>query len=334
MREIVLITGANGEVGHGLIHALKDQADIIALDVSDLDPKLISSVKQFYKLDITDLQALDKIFSTHKINLIFHLAAILSTTGEKNPELAHKVNVGGTFNLLSLSQKYGSQDKRTIKFIFPSTIAVYGMGDIDTKNEVGKVFEEEFNSPITMYGISKLYCENLGIYFSTNYQQLTTNNFLPIDFRCVRFPGLISADTMPTGGTSDYAPEMIHAAAQRKPYDCFVRPDAQIPFMAMPDGVRALIDLAKINKKKLTTSVYNISGFSVSADEIEKEVKKAFPNSVINYEVTKPRQKIVDSWPKDIDDSRAKKDWGWKAEFNFKKTFNEYLVPKIKEKYN
>lgn len=184
-----------------------------------------------------------------------------------------------------------------------------------------------------MYGINKLYCEHLGIYFSTNYRQLITNNH-HLDFRCVRFPGLISADTIPSGGTSDYAPEMLHAAAQGKDYACFVRPDSKIHFMAMPDAIDALLSLTKVPKKDLSRLVYNIAGFSASAEEIEKIVKKHYPNTNISYEIDSARQKIVDSWSEDVDDSEAQKDWGWKAKFNFQKAFGEYLIPKIQEKYN
>ena len=154
-----------------------------------------------------------------------------------------------------------------------------------------------------------------------------------IDFRCVRFPGLLSPDTLPSGGTSDYGSEMIHAAAQGNDYECFVRPDTTIPFMAMADAAEVLTQLAEAPKDKLKSFVYNVAGFSVSAEQIAKEVKKFFPKFNISYKVNPARQKIVDSWPVDVDDTRAQKDWGWKKKYDFKKTFSEYLIPKIKRRY-
>jgi nucleoside-diphosphate-sugar epimerase len=154
-----------------------------------------------------------------------------------------------------------------------------------------------------------------------------------IDFRCVRFPGLLSPDTVPSGGTSDYGSEMIHAAAQGQSYECFVRPDTTIPFMAMADAAGALLSLSNTSKTSLTTRIYNVAGFSVSAKEIENEVKKFFPNFKVSYKINEARQRIVDSWPMDIDDSLAQKNWGWKKKYDFEKTFSEYLVPKIKERY-
>jgi nucleoside-diphosphate-sugar epimerase len=206
------------------------------------------------------------------------------------------------------------------------------MPNLKIKSQKSKVKEDEFLNPITIYGINKLYCENLGRYFSTSYMLLSTS-FRGVDFRCVRFPGLISADTVPSGGTSDYASEMIHAAAQGKDYQCFVRPDSKIHFMAMPDAIEALLLLTDVPKKDLSRLVYNISGFSATAFEIENIVKKHFPKAKISYKVDTARQKIVDSWSEDVDDSLAQKDWNWKAKYNFKKAFEKYLIPQIKRMY-
>ena len=337
----IFITGANGEVGHGLIEKLKAQGlKLMAFDLNDLDKNLLPYVNTFIKGDISDKKLIEEIFKKNKINIIYHLAAILSTSGEKNPYLAHSVNVEGTINLLEACVKLNYP----IKFIFPSSIAIYGIPDLRTKMKSGKVKESEFLNPITMYGINKLYCEQLGYYYSANYKllsepggsksrRLATKLKRNIDFRCLRFPGLISADTIPSGGTSDYAPEMIHFAAQGKGYLCFVRSDSTIPFMAMPDAIKALLLLTKAAKDKLSQPVYNVSGFSVSAAEIKKIVKKHFPKAKITYKVNLPRQKIVDSWPEDIDDAKAKKDWGWKPDYNFQKAFANNLIPSIRNRY-
>lgn len=185
-----------------------------------------------------------------------------------------------------------------------------------------------------MYGINKVYCEQLGAYMSDRFGQLTDERGAKVlDFRALRFPGLISATTVPTGGTSDYAPEMIHAAAQGKAYACFVRPDARIPFMAMPDGVKALLDLAAAPMENLTQRVYNIGAFSPSAEEIAVKVKSAFPSAEITYAPHPQRQAIVDSWCGDVNDSAARRDWGWKPDFDMDRAFNEYLIPIISKVY-
>ena len=158
-----------------------------------------------------------------------------------------------------------------------------------------------------MYGCNKLYCEQLGRYYAHHYKQLSADvTIRRVDFRCVRFPGLISAVTMPSGGTSDYAPEMIHAAARGEPYACFVRPDTTIPFMAMPDAVDALLTLASAPREQLTRTEYNVRAFNPSAASIREVVTKAFPGAEITYNVDEKRQRIVDSWPTDVDDSAAR----------------------------
>ncbi len=154
-----------------------------------------------------------------------------------------------------------------------------------------------------------------------------------VDFRAVRFPGLISALTLPSGGTSDYAPEMIHAAANDEAYDCFVRPDTTIPFMTMPDGVDALLALASAVRERLTRTAYNLSAFSRSAAVIRDVVVAAFPNASIGYKVDTKRQGIVDSWPADVDDSAARADWGFSPKYDFDRAFQEYLIPTILERY-
>jgi threonine 3-dehydrogenase len=154
-----------------------------------------------------------------------------------------------------------------------------------------------------------------------------------VDFRCVRFPGLISAVTIPSGGTSDYAPEMIHAAAKGEPYDCFVRPDTTIPFMAMPDGIEALLALAGAPRERLTRSAYNLTAFNPSASAIRDVVVSAFPNATIGYKVDAKRQGIVDSWPAAVDDSAARADWGFAPKYDFDRAFHEYLIPTIRQRY-
>lgn len=331
-----MVTGANGEVGHAIIPILSQEKKvaIIALDIRELDDRLKPFVHEAVVADILDHAILGNLLKEHSISTVFHLAAILSSAGEKDPYRAHKVNVEGTASLLETAEKTGRSENKTIKFVFPSTIAVYGLPDLETKISVQKVKEEDFLSPITMYGINKLYCETLGKYYSNNYQLLAADPTTYVDFRCVRFPGIISALTLPSGGTSDYAPEMIHSAVRGEKYVSFVRPDTKIPFIVMPDAVGALIQLSQADLKNLTSRVYNLSAFSVTAGEIEKKIKTVYPKTKVNYRSDKNRQKIVDSWPEDVDDSKAKKDWGWKPKYNLESAFTEYLIPEIRKNFS
>ena len=247
-KEVVLITGANGEIGHGLIAHLgeKKNISIVAMDVSPLDEKLRHSCEHFIQGDILDSMLLGRLVAEYEIRTIFHLASILSTKAEYNPETAHRVNVEGTLNLLRLAVEQSSWQGRPVKFIYPSSIAAYGIPNLETKNKIGKVKEDEWLKPITMYGCNKLYCEQLGRYYTYHYRQLAADHTrMNVDFRCLRFPGLISSVTIPTGGTSDYGPEMLHHAAEGVPYACFVRPDTRLPFMVMPDAVQ-VTSLARI----------------------------------------------------------------------------------------
>jgi nucleoside-diphosphate-sugar epimerase len=184
-----------------------------------------------------------------------------------------------------------------------------------------------------MYGCNKLYCEQLGRYYSRHYKQLAAGMTSRVDFRCLRFPGLISADTEPSGGTSDYAPEMLHAAARRAAYACFVRPDTRIPLMAMPDAIEALLRLANAPRARLSLTAYNTMAFNPSADEIRDAVMRAFPDATIGWSPDEKRQRIVDSWPAGVNDSAARYDWGFAPAFDFDKAFDDYLVPRIRERY-
>jgi threonine 3-dehydrogenase len=237
-------------------------------------------------------------------------------------------------NLLEFAQHEAESHGRPVVFMYPSSIAAYGLPNRETKATAGRVKEDEWTHPTTMYGCNKLYCEQLGRYYARYYKQLAVEPASGrVDFRSVRFPGLISAITMPSGGTSDYAPEMIHAAAKGQPYECFVRPDTRIPFMAMPDGVDALVKLASAPREALTRTEYNVAAFNPSAEEIRSIVLDAFPSARIDWDVDDKRQGIVDSWPSDVDDSAARRDWGFAPRYDFHRAFYEYLVPTIRQRY-
>lgn len=335
-KEVVLITGANGEIGHGLCTHLGTREDllILALDIEGLDEELKPYCHRFVQGDILDNMLLGRLVAEFEIRTIYHLASILSTRAEYNPEAAHRVNVEGTLNLLRLAIEQAEWQGRPVKFIYPSSIAAYGLPDLETKNRAGKVKEHEWLTPKTMYGCNKLYCEHLGRYYARHYRQLSAEGeTLKIDFRSLRFPGLISAFTTPAGGTSDYAPEMLHHAAQNIPYSCFVRPDSILPFMVMSDAIKALVDLWAAPQENLDNLVYNVTSFSLTAEQIAQMVKKAFPDAEFRFETDIRRQKIVDSWPGDLNDDAAKEDWDWSPEYDAIRAFEEYLVPNISGRY-
>ena len=329
----IMITGAAGEIGHALIESLsKQDVPLLTLDLADL-PEDVRGLSTHIQGDILDESLLARLISEYEFESIIHLAALLSTRGEFTPNQAHKVNVEGTRGLLQLAAEQSEWRGKPVKFIFPSSIAVYGLPDLETKTQYARVREWEWNTPRTMYGANKLYCEMLGIYFSEYYRQLAAEQPVMLDFRAIRFPGLISAFTVPSGGTSDYGPEMLHAAAKGEPYACFVREDVRIPFMAMPDAVTSLLKLNAAPAEAISQRVYNITSFSLSAEEFKREVVKYFPDAEISYKPDLKRQTIVDSWSADMDDSAARRDWGWLPEYDLQRAFEEYLVPNIKKRY-
>lgn len=329
---VVLVTGANGEIGRSLLQGLAENGDreVIALDLAPLPEAMRELAASTYTGNIVDGSLLDQLAAAHEIDDIFHLAALLSTRGERDPELSHRVNVEGTLNVLRMAQNQSSRLGRSVKVLFPSSIAVYGLPSLEEKRAVGRIREEQWNVPLTMYGCNKLYCEHLGRYFTYYARQLgALAGAARIDFRAVRFPGLISADSLPMGGTSDYGPEMIHAGARGRPYSCFVDPDSRIPFMAMPDAVRALLDLARADASRLSTRIYNVGAFNPSAGEIADRVQQAFPRARIDYAPDAVRSRIIASWPEDVDDARARADWGWRPAYDWPRAFDEYLIPGI-----
>ena len=335
-KPVVLITGAGGEIGHGLITRLAEEGtySILALDIRTLPAELEEKCTETIVGNILDANLLERIASEYEVSGIFHLAAMLSTRGEFTPETAHDINVQGTLNLLKLAVSEARNAGTNVRFIFPSSIAVYGLPSVAVKKEAGSLAEEMYLEPTTMYGVNKLACEHLGRYYAHHYRQLAVDrDQFHVDFRSIRFPGRISADTIPSAGTSDYVPEMLHAAAEGKPYACFARPDTRIPFMAMPDAVASLLALFNAPEENLSSTVYNVTSFSPSAEEVQAIVLNAFPKAEIGYEIDEKRQGILDTWPEEISDERARNDWGWMPEYDLERAFQEYLIPKLVNHY-
>ncbi len=192
----------------------------------------------------------------------------------------------------------------------------------DLNNNINE--KDNIHNPITEYGQAKLKCEKIGI-----------EKYLikDVDFRCIRFPGIISAISRPTGGTSDYAPEMIHAAFLNEKYNCFVNNKTILPFIAMPDAIDAIIKLMNTSKENIKSRIYNVTSFSPSVSDLEIKIKEFFPNFKLSYDIDKNRQKIVDSWPNFINDTLAREEWGWSSNLNFDNFFINYINPNLKEYY-
>ena len=332
--QVVLITGAAGEIGQALLKtiAADSKSSIITLDLQELPPDLANQSTHIQG-SITDKDLVADLEAKYAFTRIYHLAALLSTSAERRPSVAHEVNVDASQRLLELAAHQSEERNTRVQVIFPSSKAVYGMPDLKTKAAHPSVREDEFTAPTTLYGANKLMIEMLGRYYSHGYQQLADKEPTRLDFRSLRFPGLISAHTLPTGGTSDYGPEMLHAAAKGEPYACFVRPDTTMTFMAMPDAVKAILSLVEAPVERLTRVAYNVKGFSLSAEEFRAETLRAFPGAEISYAPDEKRQRIVDSWPMLIDDTAASTDWGWQPHYDQRLCFDEYLVPNIKARY-
>ncbi len=332
-QKTVLVTGACGEIGQALVQELSKRGGcrIVTADIAPLPEAIRDLVAEHAQ---GDLLYKVKIFYDYDFDLIFHLAASLSSKAEVATEEAHRINVEGTMQLLMLAAYRAEKYQKAIKFLFPSSIAAYGMS-LSEKRAAGCVKEFEYNAPHTMYGCNKLYCEKLGTYYSRYHGQrhLDPTPPLMVDFRALRFPGLISAFTLPSGGTSDYGPEMLHAAAQGKPYACFVREDTKISFMAMPDAIKSLLMLTDVPREKLSHVVYNVAAFSLTAGEFRDRAKKAFPGARITFQPNARRQGIVDSWPEDVDDSLARSEWDWKPDYGADAFFDDYFLPQIKKRY-
>ena len=302
-QKCVLVTGASGEIGQALVQELAKRGGfrVITSDLAPL-PEAISNVVSEHVQG--DLIYKIKTFYDYDFDLIFHLAASLSSKAEVATEEAHRINVEGTMQLLMLAAYRSEKYRKPVKFLFPSSIAAYGLS-MEEKRASGRVKEADYNFPHTMYGCNKLYCEKLGMYYSRYCGQHHLDPVPPVmlDFRALRFPGLISAMTLPSGGTSDYGPEMLHAAAQGKPYVCFVREDTKISFMAMPDAIKSLLMLTDAPRERLSRVVYNVAAFALTAGEFRDRALQAFPGAQISFEPNPRRQGIVDSWPEDVDDS-------------------------------
>jgi nucleoside-diphosphate-sugar epimerase len=307
--EKILVIGAGGQLGTELTRALVNRYGAEAVIASDFQESVRGKFDycSFRTLNVMDKEASAKLIQEEKITQIYHLAAILSATGEKNPIQAWDLNMGGLLSVLELAKEY-----KINKVFWPSSIAVFGP---DTPKE--NTPQDAFKNPTTVYGISKLAGEHWCEYYFNKYG---------VDVRSLRYPGLIGYKSMAGGGTTDYAVDIFHKAVNNENFTCFLQEDTYLPMMYMEDAVNATIELmeAPTAAIKIRTS-YNVSGMSFSPKEIYDCIKMHQPDFKIKYEPDF-RQSIADSWPKSIDDSAAQNDWGWKAKFDLTKMSAEILT--------
>lgn len=299
IKEKILVIGASGQIGVELTLALRrmyGESNVIASDLREENP-LLKGSGPYVSLDVMNKEMLHVQIIRQGITQIYLLAAILSATGEKNPGLAWHLNMQGLLNVLDIAK-----EEQIHKVYWPSSIAVFG--PTSPKNDCP---QQTIIEPSTVYGISKYAGEFWCNYYFHRYN---------VDVRSMRYPGLISYKSAPGGGTTDYAVEIYHAAKAGEEYECFLKPDTYLPMMYMPDAIRATLELMEADAKRISIRTsYNISGMSFSPEEISDSIKREIPGFEIIY---KPdyRQEIADSWPASIDDSVARKDWGWKEEYN------------------
>jgi threonine 3-dehydrogenase len=309
----VLITGAGGQIGHDLIGALIGHGhDVTATDLAPRPPTHAHAEgSDWHRLDVTHAGEVHHLFTEVRPDLVIHLAAILSARGEQDPQLAYEVNETGTWNVLEASRR-----AKVKRLVFTSSIAVFG--PLPSGPLPDPTPDDVALHPTTMYGVTKVSGELLCEYYRLRYG---------IDCRGVRFPGLISA-AMPGGGSSDYALFIYVDGVRKGGYEAFARADTRIPLMYMPDGVRALLELSIADARKLTRTIYNISAFAPRADEIAASAMRVLPDAKFTFSPDPVRQAILDSWPRSLDDSAARRDWGWKPRYDLDGMTDD-LVPRI-----
>jgi nucleoside-diphosphate-sugar epimerase len=308
-KERILVIGASGQIGVELTQALRKifgNANVVASDLRE-ENDLLKGTGPYVSLDVMNKEMLHVQVIRQNITQVYLLAAILSATGEKNPGLAWHLNMQGLLNVLDIAR-----DEKLQKVYWPSSIAVFGPTSPKENCPQQTIIE-----PITVYGISKYAGEFWCNYFHRRFG---------VDIRSIRYPGLISYKSSPGGGTTDYAIEIFHEALENGKYSSCLRKDTYLPMMYMPDAIRATIELMEAPASSISVRTsYNVSAMSFSPEEIGAEIKKHIPDFKMSYSPDY-RQEIADSWPKSIDDSVARSDWGWKPEYNLEKMTRDMLA--------
>jgi nucleoside-diphosphate-sugar epimerase len=312
----ILVTGATGQIGSELTMQLRKRyggENVIAVGHSRKPSDTLFESGPFEFADVNEKESLEKIVKRYDTDTIYHLAAVLSATGEQNPQLAWNVNMGSLYNVLEIAREH-----RLFRVFWPSSIAAFGLTAprVNTPQETVLI-------PGTMYGVTKVAGELLCNYYFIKYG---------VDVRGVRYPGIVSTEVLPGGGTTDYAVAIFYEAIKNKRYTCFVREDTVLPMMYMPDCMKATIDLMETNPSRIKRhDGYNVAGMSFSAGELAAEIKKYIPGFRCDY---KPdfRQRIADSWPMSIDDSVARKEWGWKPRYDLA-AMTKDMIEKLSKRF-
>jgi threonine 3-dehydrogenase len=308
----ILITGANGQIGSVLLPKLQNifgESCVVASDIYKKD----DNIGVFEILNTNNYQDIEHIIQKHKISQIYHLAAILSANGEKNPKMAWDVNMNSFLNILEAARKHNID-----KVFFPSSIAVFG-SNLPSNN----IPQHAILNPATIYGVSKVAGENLAQYYFLKYG---------LDVRSIRYPGIIGYQSLPGGGTTDYAVEIYHKAILDSNFQCFLESNTQLPMIYMDDAIKATIKIMNAPSESITVRTsYNLSGMSFAPSEIYNSIKKYYPKFKISY-VPDFRQSIADSWPKSIDDSKAREDWGWSPDYNLE-NMTTIMIDKLSKRY-
>lgn len=296
----ILVTGSTGQIGSELTLELRKKyggSNVVAVGHKRQPSEALRDSGPFETVDLNSRESVEKVVKKYDVDTIYHLAALLSATGEANPQLAWNVNMGSLYNILEVAREH-----RLTRVFWPSSIAVFGPATprLNTPQETVLV-------PGTMYGVTKVAGELLCNYYFLKFG---------LDVRSLRYPGIISSEVLPGGGTTDYAVAIFYEAIKKKRYTCFVREDTVLPMMYMPDCIKATVDLMEADASRVKHhDGYNVAGTSFSAGELAAEIKKHIPSFKCEY---KPdfRQKIADSWPMSIDDGVARRDWGWKPVYD------------------
>lgn len=314
----VLVTGAFGQIGSELVPALRARCGndnvIAAGHRTEPSPKLRDSGPYTF-IDTTNRETIEKVVKDYDVGTIYHLAAILSAVGERNPQLAWNININSLYNILEISREY--QIERVFQ---PSSIAVFG-----PKTPRIQTPQDTVLDPKTIYGVTKVTGEMLGDYYFTRFG---------IDVRGIRFPGIISSETMPGGGTTDYAVEIFHQAIRNKKYTCFVKDSTVLPMVYMPDVIDAMIQLMETDLERLKHhSNFNLASMSFSAEELASEIKKHISDFHCEYEPDPVRQGIADSWPISINDGAAREEWNWKPQYDLANMTSD-MLKKLTRKYH
>lgn len=311
--ETILIIGSCGQVGTELCLRLREiygNSNVIATDIKPAEGIFLEG--PYYMLDAMDKTGIQDLVTKYKVSQIYHLAALLSATAEKNPMFGWQLNMDSLLHVLNIAK-----DNKVAKVYWPSSIAVFGPTTprVDTP-------QDTIMDPNTVYGITKLAGERWCEYYFAKYG---------VDVRSLRYPGLISYKTEPGGGTTDYAVHIFYEALKNKKYTCFLKENTALPMLYMPDAIKATLDLMDAPAEQIKVrSSYNLAGFSFTPAELAVAVKKHIPDFTMDY-APDFRQAIADSWPGSIDDSRARKDWGWKNDYNMEAMVAD-MIENIREK--